>query len=81
MIWAPPSCDKCVEFADQLETLPMLGTVFLQREKLVILFRAAHHDSIMDDLRGWWMISALKQGGWPDETLRSIAELVVEIEL
>lgn len=81
MIRAPLDCEKCVTFANQLESLPMLGGAWLQRDKLVIVFRAAHHDSIMDDLRAWWMISALKRGGWPDEVLRPVVELVVEMKL
>ena len=82
-IWAPPDCDKCVSFAYELEIRPMLGEAWVQRDKLIIVFRAAHHDRRLGgfDLRAWWMISALKKGGWPHEALRSVAELVVELGL
>lgn len=80
-VWAPPDCEKCVEFVRELESMAMAGEAWLQRDKLVTVFRAAHHGRIMADLRAWWMISILKKGGWPHEALRSVVELIVELEL
>lgn len=72
-------------FGQELEAMAMDGAAWRRRSDLALVFRAAHHDEVFDrgfdGLRGWWMMSALKRGGWPHSVLRSVAELVVELEL
>ena len=76
-----PNCTTCRAFIEGIETLPMDGGAWQQRDKLKLVFIWHHHVPMFDELRARVMIQGLRDGGWPSSTLRRVAELVVDVGL